>query len=387
MTLNEKIDRVFDFIEKEVKSGYKSKHEIVDAVAKEFYISPRELSTVFVFFLNQTLNDYIAERKMNSAYESIIYSDEFDSETAIMLSGLGDQPSFIKAFKKHYGMTPKEVFENKDNSHIKIKLSWDTLQKTEISSDIQKQACKHISKKNLYGLDRVKYDEITKINDLLDYYGFDELQGELAYYVYTNYNIPIEQAFRFVDEYKYDDTPDEYNSDLDDDFLAFINLSNDTGIEDFEQLNRDEFLYTRIKDDISNPEIRYVYFLCDMDSIYTTYKVIEKLHRQGEPDATQLDTEIINICAYDDIHVSFCKKAIDYFKKHATNEHGVDAYNEYINLILCNTPIELAFDSLIQLEGWNDYPILSQEEYEIEQALLNEELEYQDYNFYKDDMN
>ena len=61
--------------------------------------------------------------------------------------------------------------------------------------------------------------------------------------------------------------------------------------------------------------------------------------------------------------MDYCIKAIEYFDSHATEEYGDDAFNEYIESILCNTPIEIAFANISQLEGWDDYPFMTEEEF------------------------
>lgn len=349
ITPNEKIDKLFELIEQEVRKGFKSKHAIAERIAQEFGVSTRDLSTVFSFLLNQTLIDYIADRKLMAAYESLITSENFDVQTAIFLSGLGDQSAFNKRFKIRFEMTPMEAHKQKDISPLQVKMSWNALQTTEISMQTQKHASSNRSSKNtMFGISREKLGEIETMLELRDTYGFDELQCELVYYIFVTYNIPLNAAFRFVDEFKYaDDTDDEELAELD----------------DYPKLSRDEYIYSRVRESIDDPEMRYVYFQGDMDSIYTVYSVIDKLHNQGIKDVTELDIRIIDICAYDEIHVDYCIKAIKYFDSYSTEEYGDDAFNEYIESILCNIPIEIAFANISQLEGWDDYPSITEEEF------------------------
>ena len=349
ITPNEKIDKLFELIEQEARKGFKSKHAIAERIAQEFGVSTRDLSTVFSFLLNQTLIDYIADRKLMAAYECLISSENFDVQTAIFLSGLGDQSAFNKRFKIRFEMTPMEAHRQKDISPLQVKMSWNALQTTEISMQPQGRASfNHSSKKTMFGISKEKLGEIETLLELRDTYGFDELQCELAYYIFVTYSIPINAAFRFVDEFKYED-------DIDDEELAEL--------DDYPKLSIEEYIYTRVKETVADPEISYVYFEGDMDSLDTVYKVIDKLHNQGIDDVTELYIRIIDICAYDEIHVTYCIKAIKYFDSHATEEYGEDAFNEYIESILCNTPIELAFANIYQLEGWDDYPTMTEEEY------------------------
>lgn len=61
--------------------------------------------------------------------------------------------------------------------------------------------------------------------------------------------------------------------------------------------------------------------------------------------------------------MDYCIKAIKYFDSHATEEYGEDAFEEYIENVLCNMPIEIAFANILQLEGWDDYPTMTEKEY------------------------
>lgn len=350
MTVNEKFDKLFALIEQKIKFTDKSSSVIAEEIAQEFGLSMRDLSNFFTFISDQTLISYIKERKMMAAYESILNSEKYDADKAVELSGLADQPAFNKRFKIVFDLTPTEAFEKKDSNLLKVKLSWDSLQEMRISSN---------AIKTIFGIDRLKFNEIKEIIGLQDEFNFDELQSEIAYYIYKFYDVPLKAAFRFVGEYHYNENVEEELAKEIEDICEFFNLPTEyifaTEEEAIPILSREEFLNTRIKGDIDDPEIRYVYFQGDMDSIYTVYNVIDKLHKAGEKDVTQVDIDVVNICAYDEIHVGYCKKAVKYFKERATDKYGEEAFDEYIESILRNVPIETAFENILNLEGWDDY--------------------------------
>ncbi len=355
MTGSERIDKVTELIESEIKKD-KSPSKIADSVAQRFGISTRDLHTVFMFLTGQTLINYIKERKLMASYENIVNSKDFDAQVAVSLSGLGDQPAFNKVFKKTFGCTPKEAFDKKDYSLLKIRMTWDHMGNSEIIPINEFVEMKPLKKDKIFGVEHSKFEQIKEIIELQEIYGFDELESRTAYDIYTDYDLPLKDAFRFVSEYKYcENHPIEINEE---ELIEELGLSPDFQFapeeEDIDTLSRVGYI-DRIKEGVRDPEVRYVYFNCDMNSIYTTFNVIEKLHSAGETDVTQVDIDVINICAYEDIDVCYCKKAVLYYKEHATDEYGDDAFCEYMGYILENQPIEAAFSNIYQTDGWDDY--------------------------------
>lgn len=331
MTGSEKFNKITELIERRVENN-ESPDKISSKISKEFGISQRDLSTTFKFLTGKTLIEYIKERKIMISYEYIIDSKKFDIQTAIDKSGLGDQSAYSKNFKKFFGYTPKEAFNNKDNSLLKAKLSWNNLNDTEILDKTEnKKTPKRLSK--IFGVEHWKYIELLKLIDYSKLYSFNEPQSELAYSIYHIYKYPMDKAFRLVDELKYDK---EIHSNI----------------------TEEEYYNTEIKRIVSNPEFKYTYINTDVDSPYSALYVIERCHERGIEDVTKIDPMVLEICSYcsrDIIDILYCKKAIDYYREHATSEHGDDALNEYIEYILESIPIETAFDNIIKLEGWDDY--------------------------------
>lgn len=371
MTIEEKFDKLFTSVEQKVKKNYNSASAIAEEIAQEFGMQMREMSCVFSFVSNQTLLDYIKERKMMLAYESIIESEKFNAEKAISLSGLSDQATFNKKFKSVFNLTPTEAFKKRDFSLLKIKLSWNDLQTLNISSDLMARTSKPIVSKTIFGIDKSKFNELKEIVELQEVFGFNEFQSQAAYYIHATYDISLNDAFAFVDEFYYN----EQDSVLD---------PSDCSDREFDSFN----FFDRIKGAIDDYEVRYVYFECDIDSIYTVYNVINKLHNAGEEDVTKVDIDVINICAYEEINVAYCKRAVEYFKEHATDKHGEDAFDEYIDMILCNKPIEIAFANIIQLEDIDDYTLYTPSDLEDEDSyidLYEEPIREEDYEDYKDE--
>lgn len=364
MTGSEKIDRVTALIESEIKKD-KSASEIADNVAREIGNSTRDLSTIFSFMTGKTLIDYIKERKLNASYEHIIDGERFDAKTAVTLSGLGDQSALIKKFNNAYGMTPKEAHAKKDRSLVKVRMKWNDFSHVEIQEITSEENDTVIANNTVFGLARTKYEEVKEAIELQELYGFDELQSEIAYYIYQTYDFPLKETFRFVDEYDYDTRSSKLSDDnIDEDLKELLNkvFSNDV-VDDEPEMDRTEYYNYFVKGDADDPEIRYAYFVVGVKSIPAIYNLIDKLHALGDNDITELEPELIEMCAYEDFDARFCKKAVAYYLDNATDEYGDDAFEEYVGYLLNGQYIEDAFDNIWHTEGWDDYPYMSAEEY------------------------
>lgn len=364
MTGSEKIDRVTALIESEIKKD-KSALEIADNVAREIGNSTRDLSTIFSFMTGKTLIDYIKERKLNASYEHIIDGERFDVKTAVTLSGLGDQSALIKKFNNAYGMTPKEAHAKKDRSLVKVRMKWNDFSHVEIQEITSEENDTVIANNTVFGLARTKYEEVKEAIELQELYGFDELQSEIAYYIYQTYDFPLKETFRFVDEYDYDTISSKLPDDnIDENLKELLNkvFSNDV-VDDEPEMDRTEYYNYFAKGDADDPEIRYAYFVAGVKSIPAIYNLIDKLHALGDNDITELEPELIEMCAYEDFDACFCKKAVAYYLDNATDEYGGDAFEEYVGYLLNGQYIEDAFDNIWHTEGWDDYPYMSAEEY------------------------
>ena len=362
MTGSEKIDRVTALIESEIKKD-KSASEIADNVAREIGNSTRDLSTIFSFMTGKTLIDYIKERKLNASYEHIIDGERFDAQTAVTLSGLGDQSALIKKFNNAYGMTPKEAHAKKDRSLVKMRMKWNDFSHVEIQEITSEENDTVIANNTVFGLARKKYEEVKEAIELQELYGFDELQSEIAYYIHQTYDFPLKETFRFVDEYDYDTRSSKLSDDnIDEDLKELLDkvFGNDV-VDDEPEMDRTEYYNYFAKGDADDPEIRYAYFVVGVKSIPAIYNLIDKLHALSDNDITELEPELIEMCAYEDFDARFCKKAVAYYLDNATDEYGDDAFEEYVEYLLNGQYIEDAFDNIWHTEGWDD-PYYSVEE-------------------------
>ena len=341
----ERFNKICDLVEHKARYAHKSPSQIVEEIAQGFGVTARGLQDYFALMSGTPLKTYIRERKMMAVYESILDSEEYDAKVCVELSGLADQPTFNKRFKKTFGLTPLEAFQKKDRSLLKIKITWKNTQQTQnvsTNSDM------------IFGLTRAKYSEIKELVLLEEQLGFEESQSKIAYYLYEFCDMSLKEAFEFVDAFYREEKEQENFSREINSVFSFLSSSISDGNEKH-KISREKILDQRIKNDAEDSEFRYVYFHGDIDSIIAIYDVIDKLHEAGEEDVAQVDIDVINICAHEDIDAKHCLNAVAYFRANATEKHGEEAFCEYIEYILRDVPIETAFKNIYQLDGWDDY--------------------------------
>jgi len=88
-----------------------------NALAKEYFISNIYLRKLFKFAFGLPIGTYIRSRKLSSSIEDLLYTDRNIQDIA-MDYGLDYEQSYIRAFRREFGLTPGEL--RKSGQIIKI---------------------------------------------------------------------------------------------------------------------------------------------------------------------------------------------------------------------------------------------------------------------------
>lgn len=200
MNAKEKYDNVINLIEERISEAESLKPiDIATSITKNFGIALRDLASVFLFFTDSSLISYIRDRQLMAAYEVIIDSKEFRINDAISYTGYSDQPTFTKAFRKLFDMTPKEAWNLKDDSKVHPPLFWDNISASENKRDKAEEDDMKIVE--IFGMKPEKFAALTESLALKTIYGFDQQQCEMAVDLARRYKTPLKDAFSFVDDF------------------------------------------------------------------------------------------------------------------------------------------------------------------------------------------
>ena len=86
----------------------------VASIAQHFYVSREHLSRTFKNYTSESISHYITDLRMQEfRYGLVTGKSVLD---ACMESGFSDYSSFVKSFRKLYGITPMEYREQLKNA-------------------------------------------------------------------------------------------------------------------------------------------------------------------------------------------------------------------------------------------------------------------------------
>jgi AraC family transcriptional regulator len=100
------LDGILNEIEKGLKTGINTK-----TIADKFSMSQTNLRRIFKFAFGQSLGIYIRSRKLTASLDDLLKSN-FNILDIAMEYGLGYEQSYIRTFKREFGLTPGELRKN-----------------------------------------------------------------------------------------------------------------------------------------------------------------------------------------------------------------------------------------------------------------------------------
>ena len=89
-----------------VNENYAEDIDIVE-VGEKFDITPRNINKIFVYFMEQNFYSYLHQKRVHSACELLVNTDESITDIAIEV-GYNSPKTLLRNFIKHLGMTPSE---------------------------------------------------------------------------------------------------------------------------------------------------------------------------------------------------------------------------------------------------------------------------------------
>ena len=113
-----------------------------------------------------SLNTYIMSRKLSASYRFLVSSQKRDISTAISIAGYSDQPSFTKAFKKKYGVSPAVAFQQKDFTKITAPVTWEMLSGSVDSQDLDMQENEELKDNTVFGVSESSFNKLMAILEL-----------------------------------------------------------------------------------------------------------------------------------------------------------------------------------------------------------------------------
>lgn len=350
MAANEKFNNLIAEIEEQVTSEIKSARDIYFDVSRSQGLQPRDLSTVFSFLTNITLYEYIKSRKLTAAYSYLIAGKDTDVSKAIEIADYSDQPSFIKAFKKMFGCTPKEAAGKKDPSKISPPLSWAMLSSDFASVSYDKET-ENMQEKTFFGVPESSFAKITRALDLEAFYGLSKMFSNYAFELAEKTGHTLEDTFAYADSLL------EYGGEYTD---------NPEGLSPEEALRRTG----------DNPVFQKIYFETKID----VSVISELIHDYGasEEDLLHCTMEMLNLYPGFETGVEmsfpYFVKAYKYYESRIPIDvNGYYWFDEYLDDIMAGVPIEKAFENVYPYAAsdydyengdFTDYSTLDMEEEE-----------------------
>lgn len=340
MTAKERYDEIIQQIEEMVTTQRLQAKDIAEIIARDRGMPYRDLATVLGFMTGEKLISYIRSRKYQAAYRFMIEAKDqgLKMSRAIRkakeIADVQEQSTLNTAFQKLFGLTPGEAFKQQDASRLIPPKSWDEISCEETM--IEEARDSDDVPEMIFGIDRAIYERITKINDLEAFYGVTRDYSMVAVKLSDELNISLEDAFSYVEGFQA-----ERDAILDDE---------ESSEEQISEVMEDNWLW----DNASNPDMIYCCIHCGV-SVSSAIWAVRELPELGHSPIAELSPFFIR--AFQEgyqIHSHFLRKACDYYENHTDDTYTDDDFYEFIDQLLMDRPIEVAFENMQFEKACND---------------------------------
>lgn len=310
MTAEEKYNAIIETIENSVsdEDNLDSPAKIAEAASANSGTTVRDLGSIFNFLTGQSLISYIKERQMMQACREIIESPSYSCTMAMFWTSLGDQPTFIKAFKRCFGITPTEAFKQKDSSLLRPPLTWDRLSLPKALAENAEEDA--MPQEKIFGLDAEHYRAAMEATDYQMLYGFSQAQSEAAFALYEyfkNQDVKLKDCFEFVDDFSdYCFVSEENTQDKQDigwfrelvmskkaDFVHMLNTGmNYVGVQELKQ----EFEHMKL--DLDTMDWVYLDFYLDGRVDHIRFPQIYRFAQEHEDEVNDMERFLEDCLSY-----------------------------------------------------------------------------------------
>lgn len=330
MQAKEKFNNIVYKIEELVwEAEYMKAYEISEEAfaAGECYIDDRSKNTLFLFLVGSTVIDYINERRMMAAYKHLITMKKKNFKKVIDLSGVQEHSSFVRKFRKQFGMSPTQAFDKKDESRIFPIKDWDQISQEGKSIFVKLEEDENILREKRFGISKEMYIRAQRAENLQSFYKLNDLESEFAFGLSDSHSVSLDDAFEYVYNYVWVYAEDKVSDDAD-------------------MKKRD----VRIKEDLLNEDTVYLYFDCGLsfEDIYIlllvkhindmkeSWREVEPMYLQGCLQYMQrvyLDW-VMGFDREEDFRLKFrnFQKAHQYFQEKKTETYTEYDYKLYLSL-------------------------------------------------------
>jgi len=332
LTARERYDEIIQKIEEMVTTQRVQAKDIAEKIAWDQGLSCRDLAAVLGFLTGEQLIGYIRGRKYQAAYTFLISAKDHQVKRslainrALDIADMKEQSSLNKVFKKLFGVTPGEAYYMQDASRLLPPKDW-----AEISCEpgiIESLEEDSAEAETIFGIDRVIYERISKINDLEAFYGLTREYSTVAVRLADELNIDMEAAFGYVEGFKA-----ERELVLDDE---------EASIERKKAVLDEDWLWNNA----SNPDLIFCCITCGV-SVTAALWLVPELKSLGHYPISALSPYFIK--AYHEeqpIHSQFLRKACEYYESHIDDTYTDEDFAVFIDELLMDRPIEIAFENM-----------------------------------------